>query len=528
MKARPQKNWSLIEAAHLLNRAAFGGTPGQLRSLHALGPDAAVEKLLAGEKPAKDPLPPPAWATPEAYRTMIREFMEMRREMGVANRPNRPGPKSETMEAEPETVRRRGEAQMKIQKMLRETSREQGQDLTRWWFQRMVRGPHPAAEKMALFWHGHFASSMEKVRNSYFMFRQNELFRQHALGDFGALAKAIVRDPAMMIYLDLQQSKKAMPNENFARELMELFTLGEGHYTEDDIKQSARAFTGLRLERYTGEVEFSRSQHDGGEKQFHGRKGNFGPDDIVDILLEQSACAEFMARKLWRFYVNDAPTDAEVAEFAATLRAHKYQITPTLRRLFLSEAFYRKENIRAQIKSPVVFLAQLTRQLGLQDLPPPILLGGMREMGQQLLLPPNVAGWPGGAAWINTNTLFARYNMAGVLARSADPDYSIMGMSKGKNNNKVRPNRDGKGGDARRRRDMPQPDYATIAPKELRSDPEKLVDQLVFRFFQFPIRKEDRDGFLEFARKESEGGLDDVKIGHLVHLMLSTPYYQLT
>ena len=391
----------------------------------------------------------------------------------------------------------------------------------------MVRGPHPAAEKMALFWHGHFASSMEKVRVAWFMFKQNQLFRDNALGDFGTLTKAIVRDPAMMIYLDLQQNSKQKPNENFAREIMELFTLGEGNYTEEDIKEAARAFTGMRLNRESGKVHSLQYQRDDGKKTFHGKTGNFGPDEIVTILLEQPACAEFIARKIWRYMVSDAPGQEHVAAFAAVLREEKFHIGRSLRRLFLSEEFYRRENIRAVIKSPAVFLAQMSRHFGMSSLPDAIALGGLRNMGQTLFLPPNVAGWPGGAAWINTNTLFTRYNVAGAIARGADPDYTITGLG---NMNRM----DGKnkaGGafrDERARKFMPKPDYAVIAPPELRVDPDKLVDSLAFRFFQHPLRKEDREKFLSFAKSEGEGGLTDTEVGHLVHLMLSTPYYQLT
>jgi hypothetical protein len=237
-----------------------------------------------------------------------------------------------------------------------------------------------------------------------------------------------------------------------------------------------------------------------------------------------------MARKLWRYLVSDAPTDENVASFANVLREEKFHIGRSLRRLFLSEEFYRRDNIRALIKSPAVYLAQMCRHFGMSSIPEGLVLGGMREMGQTLFLPPNVAGWPGGAAWINTNTLFSRYNIAGAIARGGDPDYSITGL--GNMNRLDGKNKAAGGGKAlremRARRFMPKPDYAVIAPPGLRKDPEKLVDSLIFRFFQHPLRQEDREKFLSFARSEAEGGLTDTEIGHLVHLMLSTPYYQLT
>ena len=521
MKPRNLSEWKLTEAAHLLNRAGFGGSPQAIRDLHALGPDKAVEKLIAGEKPESDPLPPPAWANEEAYRRDAQEFMEMRRQVMEAERA--------AGSQDPEAARKQGEERMKMQRQMRQEAFQQGGELTRWWVRRMIRGPHPLQEKMVLFWHGHFASSMEKVRSAYFLYKQNDLFRTQALGSFGDLAKGIVRDPAMMVYLDIQQSRKQMPNENFAREVMELFTLGEGNYSEDDIRQAARAFTGLRLDRQNGKSSFAAFQHDNGEKTFFGKKGLFGPDDIIDILLQQEACPKFMARKFWRFFVNDGPTDEDVAQLAAVLRKENFHIGKTLRTLFLSEAFYDKRNIRAEIKSPVVFLVQLARQLEIDDLPLAVLAGSMREMGQQLFFPPNVAGWPGGAAWITTNTLFARYNVAGTLVRSNDPDFAVYGgpaMEKLKDKPKaaqaVKELRN------RARRDWPKPDFAKLAPASLRQTPEKLVEDLAFRFYQSPLRAEDRSSFLEFVQKEATDGLTDLEVGKLVHLMLSTPNYQLS
>jgi uncharacterized protein (DUF1800 family) len=522
MKARNLREWSLIEAAHLLNRAGFGGTPDEVRALHALGPEKAVDRLIAGVSVDKDPLPPPDWASEDAYKEQVREFMNMRRDTMAETG----GPGGEGKEAE---ARKAGEARMKIQKLLRQNGLVQGVELTRWWMQRMLRGPHPLQEKMVLFWHGHFASSMEKVRVAYFMYRQNALFRELALGSFGELTKRIVRDPAMMTYLDIQQSRKQMPNENFAREVMELFALGEGHYSEDDIRAAARAFTGLRLDRASGRTSFSAYQHDGGEKTIFGRTGKFEPDDVVDLLLAQEACAPFLARKLLRFFVNDAPSDAEVAAFADVMRREDFHLGRSLRTLFLAEEFYGRKNIRAQIKSPIVFLIGLARQLELSDLPAMAVAGGMRDMGQVLFLPPNVAGWPGGPAWITTNTLFARYNLAGALARSGDPDFALYG---GTNDAKLKAKplaakmaREVRG---RVRRDWPKPDYARMVPADLRRDPAALVDALVLRLFQNPLRSEDRKAFLDFAAKEGEGGLTDLEVGRLVHLMMSTPLYQLT
>ena len=530
MKTRDFTQWTQVEAAHLLNRAGFGGTPEAVRQLHALGPEAAVDSLLAGGKPASEP--PPKWANAEAFGEKMQELKILKRQL-VGGKFAQNKRATESMEENDAMMEKsmdgagsesaRAEARMDLQRKYRRIAKDQGVELTHWWFRRMLTGEFPLQEKMTLFWHGHFATSMEKVREPYFMFLQNVLFRKHALGDFAALLKGIVRDPAMMIYLDVAQSRKQMPNENFAREVMELFTLGEGNYTEADIKSAAQAFTGLRLSKDSGEVRFTSQQHAAGEKKMFGQSGDFGPEETVDLLLKQEACARFLARKLLRQFVNDAPTDAEIAEFATVLRAENYHMGASLRRLFLSQDFYARKNIRAEIKSPVEFLVQLAKQLELSEMPEFLVIGAMRELGQQLFLPPNVAGWPGGSAWITTNTLFTRYNIAGLLTRSMDPDYSvprIAGNTYKKNKRRDKGKRSQPG--------MAAPDYARLVPESLRQDAEKLLDDLVFRFFQFPLRPEDRETFLAHARKESDGGVSDIEIARLVHLMTSTPFYQLT
>jgi uncharacterized protein (DUF1800 family) len=514
MKTRNLETWTLAEAAHLLNRAGFGGPPGEIRRVHALGPAAAVDWLLDGPAgDAPDPLPPPAWANEAAYREEAGRFLAARREMFA-----------EARGAGEEEARRNAEARMKLNRMLREASRRQGVELTTWWFRRMVRGAHPLQEKMVLFWHGHFATSMEKVRAAYLMAKQNDLFRSHGLGPFAGLLKGVTRDPAMMNYLDLQLNRREKPNENFAREVMELFTLGEGNYSEDDIRAAARAFTGLRFDRATGRSSFVAFQHDGGDKTLFGETGRFGPDEVVGLLLEQPACATFLARKLWRYFVGDAPGDAQVAALAGVLRDNQFHIGRSLRALFLSEEFYAPGNIRAQIKAPVVFLAMLARQLELDDLPLAVLAAAMRDMGQVLFLPPNVAGWPGGAAWITTNTLFARYNVAGSVCRAGDPEFTLPGGNerRGAMNERL-----ARRAGERLRRDWPKPDYAALAPPSLRGAPERLVDELVFRLFQHPLRPADRLAFLDYARNQAGGGIDDREVGRLVHLMMSTPHYQL-
>src|SRR5947208_9700607 len=317
--------WNYQTAAHLLNRAGFGGTPAEIEAAHGKGLDAAVRDLVDVSDELAN-VPPPEWAHPQPIGK-IRTQMRSQRI-----------PRSE---------------QRKRKRAFHEMEGENILDLRRWWLERMVTSPAPLLEKMTLFWHGHFATSVQKVRDGYWMWLQNDTLRRNALGNFATLTKKMSRDPAMMIYLDLRKSRKEHPNENWARELMELFTIGIGNYTEQDIREAARAFTGYQLNLNTQQFRFEPSEHDGSSKTFMGRTGPLEGDDIIDMLLEQSACAQFIGRKIWRYFVEDDPTPDTVNAAANCLRAHNYEIRPLLRQTFTSSEFYSEHIIRSQIKSPV-------------------------------------------------------------------------------------------------------------------------------------------------------------------------------
>jgi uncharacterized protein (DUF1800 family) len=260
---------------------------------------------------------------------------------------------------------------------------------------------------MTLFWHNHFTSSLQKVRSPALMYRQNVLLRKHALGNFGELLHAVSRDPAMLIYLDSATNRRGQPNENFARELMELFTLGEGRYGEQDIKEAARAFTGWSIDLDSGEFRFRPLRHDHGSKTVLGRAVDTG-DEVLDILLAQPATAEFVAGKLWREFVSPQPQPEELKRVAAVLRDSRYDVRAALRALLLTPAFWAPENRGALIKSPADLVVGTLRQfdIGFSDPLPFVFL--LRALGQDLFSPPNVKGWPGGEAWINSTTLLAR------------------------------------------------------------------------------------------------------------------------
>ena len=321
----------------------------------------------------------------------------------------------------------------------------------------------------------------------------------------------------MLIYLDLRDSRKDRPNENFARELLELFTMGEGNYSETDIREAARAFTGYRPDPRSMKIVHNRRQWDDGNKTIFGATGAFDGDDVIDLVFQQPAAAPFISRKLWEFFVAENPPDSTVEALAGSLRASTYETAPVLREIFLSRGFYSPEIMRTQIKSPVQFLIGMLRQLEINEPPPGFPIAAQQQLGQVLFMPPNVAGWDWGKAWINTNTLLARYNLAGVLTKGAD--------DKGRGMERMA-DRDLPGA-RRMARQWPGPDYEKIAPPALRGEPEKLVDALIFRFFQGPVPGKARESFMEYANAKREDTFTDKEVAELCHLMLSTPYYQL-
>lgn len=496
--------WLPEDAAHLLNRAGFGATPERLAAWHALGREAAVEKLLAGaESPALAPRP--EWFSAEEYRREAIDYRDQQLAFQAAGQQGGP----EAREAR-RVHQRRG--------------RRRTLEAAGWWIDRMARTEAPLVEKMTLFWHGHFATSDEKVRDPYLMLQQNELFRREALGSVVALAKAVSRDPAMMIYLDTDRSLRTKPNENFAREIMELFTLGEGHYTEKDIKEAARAFTGCRINRLLGRFFFHEASWDSEEKELFGQRGRFNGDDVIDLIFQKPQCAAFLAGKLWEFFVSENPTPGQIETVASMLRASHYEIAPVLRELFLSEAFYAPENRRSLIKSPVQFLVQARHVLELEELPPGLQLGALQQLGQSLFRPPNVAGWEGGRAWINTNTLLARYNIGGYLAKGPasgyKPAYAFGKPQEGKD----RPLRD------RRDRTLSRQAMAhaaSLAPPDSRHNPAEVVRLLARRLYGTELTDAERRPFVDFLAKQETQPVTDEALANVLHLMMSTPQFQL-
>ncbi|MFN7115674.1 MAG: DUF1800 family protein, partial [Saprospiraceae bacterium] len=285
------------------------------------------------------------------------------------------------------------------------------------WLERMANPAERALlERMTFFWHGHFATQIKAGRSAVL---QLNALRTHALGHFRDLVLAIAQDSAMIRFLNNQQNRKDSPNENFARELLELFTLGRGNYSEKDIKEAARAFTGWSS-TLTGEFVFRAGQHDYGSKTFFGKTGNFNGEDIIDLILEKRACAEFITRKMYRYFVNEQVDELIVKDLADQFYKSDYDIGQLMRTIFTSDWFYDKKNIGTRIKSPVELLAGICRTLNVDFQNKQAVVFLQRALGQMLFNPPNVAGWAGGKSWIDNATLMLRLNLVPNLVNAAE------------------------------------------------------------------------------------------------------------
>jgi uncharacterized protein (DUF1800 family) len=356
---------------------------------------------------------------------------------------------------------------------------------------------------VTLFWHGHFATSNQKVNDAWMMWVQNETFRQQGMGKFPVLLKSISRDPAMIRWLDLFQSRKDHPNENFSREVMELFSLGEGHYTEQDIQQAAKSFTGYRIVPETGSFRFFPNQYDSGFKTFFGKTGPFTGDDIIDLITAQPQCARFIGKKLWAFFVATDPPEETVTGLGELLLSNGYDIAATLGVIFKSEDFYSTHVMHHQIKSPVQWMMQTTKMLEIPLPDAKVLENSLAALGQVLFAPPNVKGWDGGRSWISASSLLYRYNLA---------SYLLSGKARVL------------GGYGTKTAEVP---LATIVPASARSTPGDLIDLLAFRIFNYQLLDKDRASYFAFLEKKPVP-YTDLIVKDLMQIMMGTPYYQMT
>ena len=399
------RDWSYDRAAHLLERAGFGGTPEEIRALAAVTPQQAANRLVRYQSvdnsqlrafdpsgifdPGIDPFPPSRPATTD-------EAKKQGEALGVKVKPG--------------GNRRMQPVVNKFFYWLR-ASRLETDRVAYWWADRMLNSQHPLQEKMALFWHGHFATNEDKVRDYRKMVQQLELFQNQGTGNFRTLLIGVAQDPAMLAFLDAGVNVKGAPNENFAREIMELFSMGVGNYSEKDIREAARAFTGWNFRDLTFQID--PAKHDGGTKTVLGQSGDFDGVAVIDLILKQPVTAEFIAAKLYRYFVRQDLSSATRKALGDVLRANDYELAPLLEMMFLSRDFYSPPSYATHIKSPVELVVSTYRKLGLREVPGvPDFNETTASLGQHLFHPPTVAGWAQGRSWITPGLLIERGNFA--------------------------------------------------------------------------------------------------------------------
>jgi uncharacterized protein (DUF1800 family) len=435
------------QIAHLLRRAGFGGTEAELDQYTALGFAGAVERLLNPEQVDDS-------GTDQLLAPLSTDL------------------------GDPKKI----------------------EAAKFWWVNRMLYTQRPLQEKLTLFWHNHFATANSKVNNSVLMQQQIQLFRDNGLGGFESLLQKVTRDPATLIWLDNRLNRKGAPNENYAREVQELFTVGIGNYTEQDIHEAARAFTGHTLDKNLKYV-FNKSQHDTGSKTFQGQTGNFDADDILGILVRNPATARFITTKLFTWFVYDSPDSSTIDRLANTFTTTSFDIRSVLRDIFTGPEFLSAQAFHGIVKQPVDFVLGSLKSLNIQNIGPDVTQV-LRSMGQDLLNPPDVSGWKGGSAWINSTTLFQRFNWADRLS---------MG------------------------RDSAKPYFADV-PGQIQAhaiaSPDDLVDFYLGLFVDGDATPEARQALIDYLNSSgplslSDGAAIDLKARGLVHLALATPTYQL-
>ncbi len=397
-----ESDWNRARAAHLLERTGFGPTPDEVDRFARLTPRQAVRQLVRYQQIA-NPLPP--FEESGAFDPGLEPFSPSR---PAATEQARDTGEALGVKVKPEGNRRIQQVADRYLYWLRATKLE-SQRVAYWWANRMLTTKRPLEEKMTLFWHGHFATGDEKVRDYRKMLKQNEMLRAKATGNFRDLLISVAKDPAMLAYLDAAVNVKGAPNENFAREIMELFTMGVGNYTEEDIREAARAFTGWNFRGL--EFVVNPAQHDAGSKTVLGKTGNFDGVQVIDIILSKPVTSEFVATKIYKYFVREEVSPELRVKLGKLLRDSRYEIAPFLETVFSSRDFYSDASVSTHIKSPVELVISTYRKMGLKEVPGiPDFNDLTDSMGQKLLFPPNVAGWANGRSWITPGLLLLRGN----------------------------------------------------------------------------------------------------------------------
>ncbi|WP_118976287.1 DUF1800 domain-containing protein [Taibaiella koreensis] len=484
---------------HLLGRAGFGIAASTLQRLDDITPHKLYKRL---EK---------ASATPTKALDTVSPFVKEAmagKEMDDSNN------------AMMDTDARKA-ARAEQRKQINKQSNADIRQLSIAWMNEMVSSEAQLREKMALFWHGHFAS---RVNNSLYQQQLLRVIRENALGSFGDLLRGVSKSASMLAFLNNQQNRKKKPNENFAREVMELFTLGRGHYSEKDIKEAARAFTGWGFER-DGTFVFREKVHDEGMKTILGSGGNFDGDAVLDLILQQKQTALFLCTKIYRYFVNEVVDTQQVGWLADRFYSSQYDIGKLMHDIFTSDWFYEERNIGTHIKSPVEYLAGIRRFLPMTLRNEEVQVLLQRLLGQWLFNPPNVAGWPGGTAWIDSSSLMLRLRIPGLIR--GDETISI----KPKGNDDVQmggkellPAGGGKTKKAGGSYQMLAHIDWTVLDKALdETNREVLYNKLEALLLQTPPGSADKDAVMKLVDQTT----DETYLQTLVIALMSTPEYQL-
>jgi uncharacterized protein (DUF1800 family) len=407
---------------------------------------------------------------------------------------------------------------------VRQQSKQDIKNLNLTWLNEMVNSEQQLREKLSLFWHGHFAS-----RNLNILYQQQllDIIRRNALGNFRDLLTEVSKSAAMINFLNNNQNRKGHPNENFAREVMELFTLGRGNYTENDVKEAARSFTGWGA-NVAGEFVFRKPQHDNGEKTVLGKTGSFAGDDVLNILLEQKQTARFITRKVYKYFVNENIDESKITWLSERFYQANYNIQSLMNDIFSSDWFYDEKNIGSKIKSPVELIVGIRRMLPMEIENDDIQLLLQRLLGQLLFYPPNVAGWPGGKNWIDSSSLMLRLRIPQMIyvseelhMKPKDDDDQMMGrmdsITSGKQDNKKLKGNAKKGGQ------ILSSVHWDVYLKKFESVPrEKLLGNLSNILLQTAARVND-----ETIKKFTDSSSREQFIKTATIQLMSTPEYQL-
>jgi uncharacterized protein (DUF1800 family) len=484
-------DWTWEHAAHLLNRAGFGGTPHEASNLFQLGHEGSVDQFLEAATRETPPIVSQPWATPDPERQAAYEAL-------------------------------RGASEEKRRLLLKQMGEKERRyliEMRQHWLTQMCQGARPLLEKMTLFWHGHFATSIQKVKDPHLMWRQNDTFRQHAFGPWEEMLVAVAKDPAMLLWLDGAQSRRGMPNENFAREVMELFALGEGHYGEEDVQAAARAFVGWTVNKNQQTFVDHPDAYNKEAFAFLQQKKVWQGESILQRLASEPRSAEYIMERLWRFFASENPHPEIITGLAKTFTQEQRRFAPVLREIFMSAAFYAPGVVKQQVKSPTQWLVSLCRSLEM-TLPPPLLTTQMmKQLGQELFAPPSVKGWDDGISWMSTSQLLNRYNFAGILVMGQGNIGSAPG-----NNNKERAAREAKLQQRVQRALRPVNVTALVTPEERRSV-DTLTEVLRQRLFLGSLKATRQQALQDYLTKCPS--LNDDAVRGALQLLMATPEYQL-